>query len=194
MNKTEIDEVQLLRKEVGKLKNKIIRDEKKVLMGQIESQKALLEDFTSINSATQRSLSRSKSISQVMMLGLVVCITAASVSGFDSFMGAVESINMARDYGTVEDVIPASTQTETALIIPETTGMWDPRDEIAEEELVNGILEALDDSKDEEKKKVSKAELRGFGDHIDPERMLAALESGDNDRINRAMLNLPEED
>ena len=193
MNKTEIDEVQLLRKEVGKLKNKIIRDEKKVLMGQIESQKALLEDFTSINSATQRSLSRSKSISQVMMLGLVVCITAASVSGFDSFMGAVESINMARDYGTVEDVIPASTQTETALIIPETTGIWDPRDEIADEELANSILEALDD-REEEEKKVSRAELRGFGDNIDPERMLAALESGDNDRINRAMLNLPEED
>ena len=188
MNKLEESEIDVLKKEVEKLKSKIIRDERKGLKNEIESQRALLDDSRIVTASIQKSLNRSKSISNVIMFALVICITTMAVSGYDSMMENIREINLAKAQSPIQDVEVVPVQSSN-MEIPRT--VWEPMDEVEDEALAESILEALD-LNDGEKKKVSQAELRGFGADIDPNEMIAALESGDSDRIDRAMLGIRE--
>ena len=188
MSKLEESEIDVLKKEVEKLKSKIIRDERKGLKNEIESQRALLDDSRIVTASIQKSLGRSKSISNVIMFALVICITTIAVSGYDSMMENIREINLAKAQSPIQDVEVVPVQSSN-MEIPRT--VWEPMDEVEDEALAESILEALD-LNDGEKKKVSQAELRGFGADIDPNEMIAALESGDSDRIDRAMLGIRE--
>ena len=189
MNKLEESEIDVLKKEVEKLKSKIIRDERKGLKNEIESQRALLDDSRIVTASIQKSLGRSKSISNVIMFALVICITTMAVSGYDSMMENIREINLAKAQSPIQDVEVVPVQSSN-MEIPRT--VWEPMDEVEDEALAESILEALDLNDGEKKKKVSRAELRGFGADIDPNEMIAALESGDSDRIDRAMLGIRE--